>query len=99
MGSSIVPASTLPQRNRRDRIPSHHVKPDPAGDLDVGLCQPAHGYFVGDHDWNKQNLDAWLEGPLAGKPVLIGSGMKGDRAAVVFARREEISSFIQRQCT
>jgi len=33
MGAHIVPAPTWPQRNRRDRIPSHHVKPDPFGDL------------------------------------------------------------------
>ncbi len=43
--------------------------------------------------------DSSTEGPLAGKPVLLGSGMQGDRAAVVFARPEEISTFIQRQCS
>ncbi|MFJ4290670.1 c-type cytochrome [Cupriavidus sp. NPDC089707] len=37
-------------------------------------------------------------GPLAGKPVLIGTGMQGDRAAVVFARPEEISTLIHREC-
>ncbi|SOY62210.1 conserved hypothetical protein [Cupriavidus phytorum] len=42
--------------------------------------------------------DGSVQGPLAGKPVLIDSGMQGDRAAVVFARPEEISTFIQRQC-
>ncbi|KDP87211.1 cytochrome C [Cupriavidus sp. SK-3] len=43
--------------------------------------------------------DGSADGPPAGKPVLIGTGMQGDRAAVVFARPEEISSFIQRQCS
>ncbi len=42
--------------------------------------------------------DGSAEGPFAGKPVLIGSGMQGDRAEVVFARPEEISTLIQRQC-
>lgn len=42
--------------------------------------------------------DGSADGPPAGKPVLIGTGMHGDRAAVVFARPEEISTFIQRQC-
>ncbi|CAG9184766.1 hypothetical protein LMG23992_05331 [Cupriavidus laharis] len=42
--------------------------------------------------------DGSAQGPLAGKPVLIGSGMHGDRAEVVFARPDEISTFIQRQC-
>ncbi|KDP87169.1 cytochrome C [Cupriavidus sp. SK-3] len=42
--------------------------------------------------------DSSADGPPAGKPVLIGTGMQGDRAAVVFARPEEISTFIHRQC-
>ncbi|SCU74671.1 conserved hypothetical protein [Cupriavidus necator] len=42
--------------------------------------------------------DGSVDGPPAGKPVLIGAGMQGDRAAVVFARPEEILTFIQRQC-
>lgn len=43
--------------------------------------------------------DGSADGPLAGKPVLLGTGMRGDRAAVVFSRPEEISGFIRRQCT
>ncbi|GCB05219.1 cytochrome c family protein [Ralstonia sp. SET104] len=42
--------------------------------------------------------DGSAAGPAAGQPVLIGTGMQGDRAAVVFARPEEISTFIQRRC-
>ncbi len=42
--------------------------------------------------------DGSAEGPSAGKPVLVGTGMRGDRAAVVFSRPEEISGFIRRQC-
>ncbi|WP_439673224.1 Cytochrome C (plasmid) [Cupriavidus necator] len=42
--------------------------------------------------------DGSADGPPAGEPVLVGAGMQGDRAAVVFARPEEISSFIRRQC-
>uniref|UniRef100_UPI003F49AB77 c-type cytochrome n=1 Tax=Cupriavidus taiwanensis TaxID=164546 RepID=UPI003F49AB77 len=42
--------------------------------------------------------DGSADGPSAGKPVLIGTGMHGDRAAVVFAGPEEISTFIQKQC-
>jgi hypothetical protein len=30
--------------------------------------------------------------------VLVGQGMQGDRAQVVFARFEEISSFIREDC-
>ena len=42
--------------------------------------------------------DGSADGPPAGKPVLLGTGMRGDRAAVVFSRPEEISGFIRRQC-
>lgn len=42
--------------------------------------------------------DGSASGPVAGKPVIVGSGMQGDRAEVVFSRTEEISGFIRRQC-
>jgi cytochrome c len=37
-------------------------------------------------------------GPAPGKPVITGSGMMGDRASVVFASPNEISSFIKETC-
>ncbi len=37
-------------------------------------------------------------GPALGRPVLIGVGMRGDRAAVVFAQPDEISAAIERKC-
>lgn len=37
-------------------------------------------------------------GPPAGRPVVIGAGMQGDRASVVFAAPGEISGFIKRSC-
>lgn len=37
-------------------------------------------------------------GPPPGQPVLVGTGMQGDRAAVVFASFKEISSFIREEC-
>ncbi len=42
--------------------------------------------------------DASASGPLPGQPVLVGTGMQGDRAAVVFASFKEISSFIREEC-
>jgi len=39
--------------------------------------------------WNERTLDAWL----------LGAGMRGDRAQVVFARPQEISAFIKESCT
>jgi len=37
-------------------------------------------------------------GPAPGKPVLIGVGMRGDRAAVVFASPAEFAHFIKQRC-
>jgi cytochrome c len=37
-------------------------------------------------------------GPPPGKPVVVGAGMQGDRASVVFASPKEISEFIKPSC-
>jgi cytochrome c len=37
-------------------------------------------------------------GPPKGKPVIVGAGMQGDRASVVFATPGEISGFIKESC-
>lgn len=42
--------------------------------------------------------DSSSSGPSPGRPVLVGQGMQGDRAQVVFARPEEISTFIRKDC-
>lgn len=42
--------------------------------------------------------DASPSGPAVGKPVLVGQGMQGDRAQVVFARPAEISALIREGC-
>jgi cytochrome c len=42
--------------------------------------------------------DSSASGPAQGKPVLVGQGMQGDRAQVVFSNPREISSFIREAC-
>jgi len=37
-------------------------------------------------------------GPLPGNPVVVGAGMQGDRASIVFASPQEISGFIKTSC-
>lgn len=37
-------------------------------------------------------------GPNPGQPVLLGVGMRGDRAAVVFSSPSEFGAFIQQRC-
>jgi cytochrome c len=42
--------------------------------------------------------DSSADGPPKGKPALLGAGMMGDRASVIFAAPAEISAFIEPRC-
>jgi len=42
--------------------------------------------------------DSSASGPRPREPVIVGAGMRGDRASVVFSNPDEISSFIQSGC-
>jgi cytochrome c len=42
--------------------------------------------------------DASAEGPERNAPALVGAGMMGDRADVIFADPSEISGFIVSKC-
>jgi cytochrome c len=37
-------------------------------------------------------------GPALGKPVIVGAGMQGDRASIVFASPKEITEAIRQEC-
>jgi cytochrome c len=53
-------------------------------------------------DFWERNLrfktDVSEDGPQKGSPALVGAGMMGDRADVIFASPDEISGFINGQC-
>jgi cytochrome c len=64
-------------------------------------------YTVGTADGKSQKIwefnlrfksDSGKLGPAPGKPVVIGSGMQGDRASIVFASPGEISDAIKHAC-
>lgn len=42
--------------------------------------------------------DSSASGPATGRPVMVGQGMQGDRAQIVFSGPREISSFIRQEC-
>lgn len=42
--------------------------------------------------------DGSASGPASGRPVAVGTGMQGDRVAIVFARPEELAAAIRREC-
>jgi len=53
-------------------------------------------------DFWERNLrfktDSSEDGPDKDSPAIVGAGMMGDRASVIFSAPEEISRFITRQC-
>jgi len=42
--------------------------------------------------------DSSQEGPGEGSPAMVGAGMVGDRASVIFASPDEFGQFITREC-
>lgn len=59
----------------------------------------AKGQIVAFWEFNLRfKTDSSASGPAQGKPVLVGQGMQGDRAQVVFSSPAEISSFIREAC-
>jgi cytochrome c len=42
--------------------------------------------------------DSSDNGPRPGRPVILGAGMRGDRASIVFSAPNEISAFIRQGC-
>lgn len=42
--------------------------------------------------------DTSVTGPAPGKPVIVGAGMQGDRASIVFASLLEIGELVKEQC-
>ncbi len=73
--------------------------------VSIGHCGDTYAVKTADGRTNKVwefNLrfktDSSKDGPLPGKPVIVGAGMQGDRASVVFAAPSEISSFVKQTC-
>lgn len=79
----------------------------PAGQVvSIGHCGDTYSVKTADGKTSKVwefNLrlktDSSKNGPLPGKPVIVGAGMQGDRASVVFASPQEISGYIKPACT
>jgi cytochrome c len=73
--------------------------------VSIGHCGDTYAVKTADGKTSKVwefNLrfktDSSKDGPFPGKPVIVGAGMQGDRASVVFAAPSEISSFVKQTC-
>lgn len=78
----------------------------PAGQVvSIGYCgdtytvKTANGRATKVWEFNLRfKTDSSKDGPPAGKPVIVGAGMQGDRASVVFASPREIDEFVKPAC-
>ncbi len=71
----------------------------------ITYCRDTYKVETGDgkvHDYWERNLrfktDSSSDGPEKGKPAIVGAGMVGDRASVIFSAPEEFSAFIVHKC-
>jgi cytochrome c len=71
----------------------------------VAWCRDTYHVTTGDgetHDFWERNLrfktDGSDQGPAEGAPALVGAGMMGDRADVIFAKPDEIGRFLRQDC-
>jgi cytochrome c len=78
----------------------------PAGRV-TSIAYCGDTYTVGTADGKSQRIwefnlrfksDSGKLGPLPGEPVVVGAGMQGDRASIVFASPKEISDAIKPNC-
>jgi cytochrome c len=91
MGGGQVP--NLKKLDDEDRVQS------------VGYCRDT--YVVATADGKKRKFwernlrlktDSSAEGPMPDAPALVGAGMMGDRADIIFSSPDEIGKFVKPQC-
>jgi len=97
--------STPSARRAGPRLPDLKKAP-PAGVVKaVRHCGDTYFVTTGDGKIHKVwefNLrlktDTSVTGPAPGKPVIVGVGMQGDRASIVFSALSEIPEIVKEQC-
>lgn len=91
MGGGAVP--NLKKLDDEDRVKS------------VNYCRDTYEVATADgktHKYWERNLrlktDSSEDGPHAGAPALVGAGMMGDRADIIFSSPDEIGKFVSKSC-
>ena len=71
----------------------------------IAYCRDTYHVTTADgetHDFWERNLrfktDSGDKGPTAGAPALVGAGMMGDRADVIFSNPDEIGRVVRQEC-
>ncbi|MFC4350877.1 c-type cytochrome [Fodinicurvata halophila] len=103
---AVLDRGLVPAEYVRGQKPDSLKTPPPRAQVTkIRHCRDS--YFVTTADgtetpyWEmnlRLKLDTRETGPEPGKPVIVASGMMGDRASVVFARLDELMRFIAEEC-
>ena len=97
--------STPSARRAGPRLPD--LKKAPPAGVVKAVRHCGDTYFVTTQDgtvhkiWEfnlRLKTDTGITGPAPGKPVLVGAGMQGDRASIVFFALREIPEIVKEQC-
>jgi cytochrome c len=109
--ADIIAVLKAVSEGKAERVPQMpplpNLKQAPADVIIASIRHCGDSYFVTNAKGEEQaywefNLrfktDTSSNGPSPGKPVMVGQGMQGDRAQVVFASPREFSNFIREQC-
>ena len=99
-------ADSIPAARRAGpRLPD--LKKAPSTGIVKGVRHCGDTYFVNTGDgkihkiWEfnlRLKTDTSVTGPAPSKPVIVGAGMQGDRASIVFAGLREIAELVKEQC-
>lgn len=91
MGGGAAP--NLKKLNDEDRVKS------------VSYCRDTYEVATADGKsrkfWERNirlKTDSGEDGPLPGSPALVGAGMMGDRADIIFSSPDEIGKFVGKSC-
>ncbi|HZR70131.1 MAG TPA: c-type cytochrome [Burkholderiales bacterium] len=102
-----APAAKEPQRGMMMSRGKADLKRAPPEGQVTAIARCGDTYTVRTADGKAQKVwefnlrfktDSSKDGPRPGKPVIVGAGMQGDRASVVFADPSEISPFVKQEC-
>ena len=103
---AVVEQRLIPAAMAKGQAPEPLAGAGPSEQV-TGVRHCRNSYFVVTADgverpfW-EQNLrlkiDSGPTGPKGGKPVLVASGMQGDRASLVFSTPAQLSEFLQGKC-
>ena len=104
--TSVVAKGLLPEQSARGQTPEPLGQAPPSAQV-TALRHCQSSYFVVTADgverpfW-EQNLrlkiDSGPTGPKGDNPVLVQSGMQGDRASLVFSTPAQLSAFLKNKC-